>query len=96
MAESDPAVIVARVLDALEAGEDEAIADDVSAQVRSILPGITTGVLRGSTAAANPYECGNLLTDGEICGTFRFQLSRLRLGHAQFARVAPRAPARLS
>jgi len=45
VAKSDPAVIVARVLDALEAGEDEAIADDVSAQVKSILPGITTGVL---------------------------------------------------
>jgi NAD(P)-dependent dehydrogenase (short-subunit alcohol dehydrogenase family) len=42
---SDPAVIVARVLDALEDGADEAIADDVSAQVKSILPGITTGVL---------------------------------------------------
>ncbi|MGH3252297.1 MAG: SDR family oxidoreductase [Trebonia sp.] len=45
VAKSDPAVIVARVLDALEAGEDEAIADDVSAQVKSIMPGITTGVL---------------------------------------------------
>jgi NAD(P)-dependent dehydrogenase (short-subunit alcohol dehydrogenase family) len=42
---SDPAVIVANILDALEAGEDEAIADDVSAQVRSILPGMTTGIL---------------------------------------------------
>jgi hypothetical protein len=29
----------------LEAGEDEAIADDTSSQVRSILPSITTGVL---------------------------------------------------
>jgi len=45
VAKSDPAVIVARVLDALEAGEDEAIADDVSAQVKSILPSVTTGVL---------------------------------------------------
>jgi NAD(P)-dependent dehydrogenase (short-subunit alcohol dehydrogenase family) len=44
---SDPAVIVARILDALEAGEDEAIADDTSAQVRSILSGITTGILPG-------------------------------------------------
>jgi hypothetical protein len=47
VAKADPAVIVARVLDALEAGEDEAIADDVSAQVKSILPGITTGILPG-------------------------------------------------
>src|ERR1700761_855277 len=45
VAKSDPAVIVARILDALEAGEDEAIADDVSAQVKSILPSITTGIL---------------------------------------------------
>jgi NAD(P)-dependent dehydrogenase (short-subunit alcohol dehydrogenase family) len=44
---SDPAVIVARILDALEAGEDEAIADDTSAQVKSILSGITTGILPG-------------------------------------------------
>jgi NAD(P)-dependent dehydrogenase (short-subunit alcohol dehydrogenase family) len=47
VAKSDPAVIVARVLDALEAGEDEAIADDVSARVKSILSGITTGILPG-------------------------------------------------
>src|ERR1700761_5637495 len=33
---SDPADIVARILDALEAGADEAIADDTSAQVKSI------------------------------------------------------------
>jgi NAD(P)-dependent dehydrogenase (short-subunit alcohol dehydrogenase family) len=42
---SDPAVIVARILDALEDGADEAIADDVSAQIKSILPGMTTGVI---------------------------------------------------
>lgn len=42
---SDPALIVARILDALERGDDEAIADDVSRQVQSILPGITTGIL---------------------------------------------------
>lgn len=42
---SDPAVIVSRIFDALEAGEDEAIADDNSVQVKSILPSITTGVL---------------------------------------------------
>jgi NAD(P)-dependent dehydrogenase (short-subunit alcohol dehydrogenase family) len=41
----DPAVIVGRILDALEDGSDEAIADDLSAQVKSILPGITTGVV---------------------------------------------------
>jgi NAD(P)-dependent dehydrogenase (short-subunit alcohol dehydrogenase family) len=41
----DPAVIVGNILDALAAGEDEAIADDTSAQVKSILSGITTGVL---------------------------------------------------
>ena len=44
---SDPAVIVARILDSLEADEDEAIADDTSAQVKSILSGITTGILPG-------------------------------------------------
>src|SRR5579862_2451504 len=42
---SDPALVVSRILDALERGDDEAIADDVSGQVKSILPGITTGVL---------------------------------------------------
>jgi NAD(P)-dependent dehydrogenase (short-subunit alcohol dehydrogenase family) len=42
---SDPAVIVSHIFDALEAGEDEAIADDTSAQVKSILPSMTTGVL---------------------------------------------------
>ncbi len=42
---SDPALIVSRILDALERGDDEAIADDVSRQVQSILPGITTGIL---------------------------------------------------
>lgn len=42
---SDPAVIVSRIFDTLEAGEDEAIADDTSSQVKSILPSITTGVL---------------------------------------------------
>jgi len=47
VAKSDPAVVVARILDALEAGQDEAIADDVSAQVKSILPNVTTGVLPG-------------------------------------------------
>jgi NAD(P)-dependent dehydrogenase (short-subunit alcohol dehydrogenase family) len=41
----DPAVIVGNILDALAAGEDEAIADDTSAQVKSILSGMTTGVL---------------------------------------------------
>jgi NAD(P)-dependent dehydrogenase (short-subunit alcohol dehydrogenase family) len=41
----DPAVIVGNILDALEAGEDEAIADDTATQVKSILSGITTGVL---------------------------------------------------
>ncbi|HEX3712922.1 MAG TPA: SDR family oxidoreductase [Trebonia sp.] len=44
---SDPAVIVARILDALEDGADEAIADDISAQVKANLPVITTGVLPG-------------------------------------------------
>jgi NAD(P)-dependent dehydrogenase (short-subunit alcohol dehydrogenase family) len=45
VAKSDPAVIVTRILDALEDGADEAIADDVSAQVKSNLAGLTTGVL---------------------------------------------------
>jgi NAD(P)-dependent dehydrogenase (short-subunit alcohol dehydrogenase family) len=44
---SDPAVIVGRILDALADGADEAIADDTSAQVRSILPAMTTGILPG-------------------------------------------------
>ncbi len=44
---ADPGVIVARILDALEDGADEAIADDVSAQVKAALPGLTTGVLPG-------------------------------------------------
>ena len=42
---SDPALVVSRILDAVERGDDEAIADDVSRQVQSILPGITTGIL---------------------------------------------------
>src|SRR6201996_1960708 len=41
---SDPAVIVAAILGALAAGADEAIADDVSAQVKASLPALTTGV----------------------------------------------------
>jgi NAD(P)-dependent dehydrogenase (short-subunit alcohol dehydrogenase family) len=45
VAKGDPGVIVGRILDALEDGQDEAIADDVSAQVKSILSGITTGVI---------------------------------------------------
>jgi NAD(P)-dependent dehydrogenase (short-subunit alcohol dehydrogenase family) len=44
---ADPAVIVARILDALEDGADEAIADGVSAQVKAGLAGLTTGVLAG-------------------------------------------------
>jgi NAD(P)-dependent dehydrogenase (short-subunit alcohol dehydrogenase family) len=44
---ADPAVIVARILDALAHGQDEALADDVSVQVKSILSSITTGVLPG-------------------------------------------------
>lgn len=42
---SDPVVIVSNIFDALEAGADEAIADDTSVQVKSILPSMTTGVL---------------------------------------------------
>jgi hypothetical protein len=38
-----------------------------------------------------PYRWSNLLTDGEICGIFRFQLFRLRYGKTQFARVIKRA-----
>ena len=41
----DPKIIVGNILNALEDGQDEAIADDISAQVKSILPGITTGVI---------------------------------------------------
>jgi hypothetical protein len=42
---SDPAVIVTAILDALAAGQDEAIADATSAQVKSALANLTTGVL---------------------------------------------------
>jgi NAD(P)-dependent dehydrogenase (short-subunit alcohol dehydrogenase family) len=42
---SDPADIVAAILDALAAGEDEAIADATSAQVKAGLSSLTTGVL---------------------------------------------------
>jgi hypothetical protein len=48
---SDPAVIVNRILDALEAGQDEAIADDVSRQVKAGLSALTTGILPGSSPA---------------------------------------------
>lgn len=48
---SDPAVIVGRIFDALEAGQDEAIADDVSGQVKAALPALTTGILPGATPA---------------------------------------------
>lgn len=41
----DPAVIVANILDALEAGESEAIADEFTAVVRAGLSGATTGAL---------------------------------------------------
>ncbi|MFD1814264.1 SDR family oxidoreductase [Rhodococcus gannanensis] len=40
---ADPAVVVGRILDALEAGEDEAIADEVTAGFRSVLGSATTG-----------------------------------------------------
>ncbi|MFC9789832.1 SDR family oxidoreductase [Rhodococcus sp. NPDC127528] len=43
---SDPAVIVARILDALAAGADEAHADDVTQRVRSNLSTHTTGAIR--------------------------------------------------
>jgi NAD(P)-dependent dehydrogenase (short-subunit alcohol dehydrogenase family) len=41
----DPAVVVRNILDALEAGEDEAIADETSSQLKSILSAMTTGML---------------------------------------------------
>jgi NAD(P)-dependent dehydrogenase (short-subunit alcohol dehydrogenase family) len=44
VAKEDPADIVANILDALVKGEDEAIADNTSARIRSILPVMTTGV----------------------------------------------------
>lgn len=40
----DPADIVASILNSLVKGEDEAIADNTSATIRSILPAMTTGV----------------------------------------------------
>lgn len=45
VSKSDPAVVAARVLDSLEAGEDEAIADDTATRLKSVLPNITTGVI---------------------------------------------------
>lgn len=42
---SDPAVIVARILDALAEGADEAHADDVTRRVRSNLSALTTGAI---------------------------------------------------
>ncbi|MDH6279942.1 NAD(P)-dependent dehydrogenase (short-subunit alcohol dehydrogenase family) [Rhodococcus sp. LBL1] len=43
---SDPVVIVARILDALAAGSDEADADELTQQVRSNLSALTTGAVR--------------------------------------------------
>ncbi|MGW0045282.1 SDR family oxidoreductase [Rhodococcus sp. NPDC003348] len=40
---SDPAVIVSRILDALEDGAEEAIADEVTAGLRAVLATATTG-----------------------------------------------------
>ena len=40
----DPAHVIANILDALEAGEDEALADDFTVRVRAGLSGGTTGV----------------------------------------------------
>jgi NAD(P)-dependent dehydrogenase (short-subunit alcohol dehydrogenase family) len=44
VAKADPAVIVARILDALEAGRTEALADEVTVSVHAALPSLTTGV----------------------------------------------------
>ncbi len=46
---SDPAVIVGLILDALEAGEDEAIADETTAGFRSVLGQSTTGRIPSRT-----------------------------------------------
>ncbi|WP_433612896.1 SDR family oxidoreductase [Prescottella agglutinans] len=43
---SDPVVIVTRILDALAAGSDEALADELTQQVRSNLSALTTGAIR--------------------------------------------------
>jgi len=43
---SDPVVIVTRILDALTAGSDEALADELTQQVRSNLSTLTTGAIR--------------------------------------------------
>ncbi|MGW4478539.1 SDR family oxidoreductase [Rhodococcus triatomae] len=47
---SDAAIVIGRILDALEAGEDEAIADEVTAGFRSVLGIATTGRLPSRTA----------------------------------------------
>ncbi|EME15993.1 SDR family oxidoreductase [Rhodococcus triatomae] len=47
---SDAAIVIGRILDALEAGEDEAIADEVTAGFRSVLGTATTGRLPSRTA----------------------------------------------
>ena len=44
VAKADPAVIVARILDALEAGRTEILADQVTVAVHAALPSLTTGV----------------------------------------------------
>lgn len=46
---SDPAVVVTRILDALEAGQDEAIADETTAGFRSVLATATTGRIPSRT-----------------------------------------------
>ena len=40
---SDPAVVVAAILDAFEAGRDEALADDITTSVHAALPTLSTG-----------------------------------------------------
>jgi NAD(P)-dependent dehydrogenase (short-subunit alcohol dehydrogenase family) len=51
VAKSAPADIVSRVLDALEAGESEVLADQLTTDLHAILPSITTGVVAHTTAS---------------------------------------------
>ncbi|KRB76442.1 short-chain dehydrogenase [Nocardioides sp. Root190] len=46
VAKSAPADIVRRILDALEAGDTEVLADELTAELHAVLPTLTTGALR--------------------------------------------------
>jgi NAD(P)-dependent dehydrogenase (short-subunit alcohol dehydrogenase family) len=49
VSKSDPAVVVARILDALESGQSEVLADELTARVHAALPALSTGVRPAAT-----------------------------------------------